>query len=212
MEQWQRLAQNYINDEVQRETSFAMNVQDNILSIRGDIRFPVSIEFRNILYLAYGRNAWQSTWVNKYYPGSISVLKSSLQKLAEKRRVQGSVFRIESRSALLLKFKNRSLVLTAINRGRSSTYSKLLSEVKSFDLQAFWWEFCLTHLDEDPNLIVLNLVDWRPDLWPQNDFCFEASSRGINKNLVWTRANNDRSDPLFNDFRKKFSEEALSLK
>lgn len=87
MEEWQRLAQNYMNDEVQRETSCAMNVQDNILSIKDDIRFPVSIELRNILYLAYGRNAWQSTWVNKYYPGSLSVLKSSLQKLAEKRRV-----------------------------------------------------------------------------------------------------------------------------
>lgn len=112
----------------------------------------------------------------------------------------------------MLKFKSRNLVLTAINRGRSSTYSELLSEVKSFDLQAFWWEFCLKHLDEGPNLIVLNLVDWRPDLWPQNDFGFEASSRGSNKNLVWTRVKSDRSDALFNDFREKFSEEALSLK
>lgn len=190
-----------------------MNIQENMWSIKDDIRFPISIEFRNILYLAYGRNAWQSTWINRYYPGSISVSKSSLQELAEKRRVQGSVFRIEARPSLLIKFKTRNLVLVGLNRGPTSHYSELLREIKPFDLRAFWLTFLCQFWQERPNfLIVLKLVKWCPDLWPKNDSGFVASPRGSNRHLAWTRSNNDRVDPHFHDFREKFSEKALSLK
>ena len=213
MEEWQRLAQAYMNDEVERKESCAMNIQQNMWSIKDDIRFPISIEFRNVLYLAYGRNAWQSTWINRYYPGSISVSKSSLQELAEKRRVQGSVFRIEARPSLMIKFKTRNLVLVALNRGHTSDYSALLSEIKPFDLRAFWLTFLCQFWQERPNfLVVLNLVQWRPDLWHNNDHSFVASSRGSNRHLAWTRSNSDSVAPLFHDFREKFSGKALSLK
>jgi hypothetical protein len=113
----------------------------------------------------------------------------------------------------MIKFKTRNLVLVALNRGHTSDYSSLLSEIKPFDLRAFWLTFLCQFWQERPNfLVVLNLVQWRPDLWPNNDRGFVASSRGSHRHLAWTRSNSDSVDPLFHDFREKFSEKVMSLK
>jgi hypothetical protein len=57
---------------------------------------PQDLVMSNTWYLGYGRNAWHSTWINRYYPKCISFSIETLKKEAEKRRTQGTVFRIQS--------------------------------------------------------------------------------------------------------------------
>jgi hypothetical protein len=69
-----------------------------------------------LYYLEYGRNAWHSTWVRRYYrEGSIAASFEELKRTAEENRKQGSVFRIEQLPAIALQSDNATLLLVSLN-------------------------------------------------------------------------------------------------
>lgn len=69
-------------------------------------------------FLSYGRNAWHSTWITRYYSaGSVCLAIGALQAKAEKLRTQGSVFRIEEMPALALQTEGATIFLVEVNRG-----------------------------------------------------------------------------------------------
>jgi hypothetical protein len=53
-----------------------------------------SVRVSKIFYVRDGRNAWHSTWVQRYYSSSFHVERRAAMDFAEKLRVQGSVFDI----------------------------------------------------------------------------------------------------------------------
>jgi hypothetical protein len=73
--------------------------------------FPHDFIKTQVFYLGYGRNAWYSTWTNRYYSHSVSFSEDELKHTAEKRRVQGSVFNIQS----------MMMFVCSINAGRSES-------------------------------------------------------------------------------------------
>jgi hypothetical protein len=68
-----------------------------------------------VYFLTNGRNAWHSTWINRYGPRSISGRLSTVRQWAEQRRVQGSVFYIERMPALVLQADDLTLVGVEVN-------------------------------------------------------------------------------------------------
>lgn len=90
-----------------------------------------------VYYLGFGRNAWHSTWINRYYPGTISFFLGDVQKTAEDNRVQGSQFRIQTRPALVLQLEHQSFVLTTINSLPAADCKELISEIRQYGLHGF---------------------------------------------------------------------------
>ena len=127
-----------------------------------------------MLYLGYGRNAWHSTWINRYYPGSISFFEKDLQALSERHRVQGSVFRIEPIPVVYLEYCHDVILLLVINDRPAAAYQPLLENIVPFRLNAFWTadEFMI-----DNWLLTFVLPAWRPDLYPKSYHRMSSSPR-----------------------------------
>lgn len=68
-----------------------------------------------LYYVFTGRNAWHSTWVQRYTPGCMHTSLQSARQYAEARRVQGTVFNIKELPALLFRSPHGCLVVTQIN-------------------------------------------------------------------------------------------------
>jgi hypothetical protein len=68
-----------------------------------------------LFYVYSGRNAWHSTWVQKYREGCMHTTWHSAAQYAERNRVQGSVFYIEERPALVFRGREATLFVTQIN-------------------------------------------------------------------------------------------------
>jgi hypothetical protein len=66
-------------------------------------------------FVIYGRNAWNTTWVTKYFPGCMNPRFGDAKRTAEKKRVQGSVFYIRQIPALQFINKKLSVIITEIN-------------------------------------------------------------------------------------------------
>jgi hypothetical protein len=81
----------------------------------------VDLRFGRIYYLGYGRNAWHSTWISRYYPGSCAEDAITLRKTAEGRRVQGSVFRITQKMCMWVRYPHSSVCLVEINANTLKT-------------------------------------------------------------------------------------------
>ncbi|WP_292063668.1 cell cycle transcriptional regulator TrcR [Brevundimonas sp. UBA7664] len=76
-------------------------------------------QLTRLAFLTYGRNAWHSTWITRYYTaGSIGLTVGTLQSKAERLRTQGSVFKIDEMPALALQTEAATLFLVEVNRGR----------------------------------------------------------------------------------------------
>lgn len=85
-----------------------------------DIKDPEELKLRGvravkIYYCFYGRNAWHSTWVQKYYKDCMHSNLESAKRFAERNRVQGSVFYIKELPALLFDGGNYPVLVTQIN-------------------------------------------------------------------------------------------------
>lgn len=85
-----------------------------------DVKDPEELRLRGIravkiYYCFYGRNAWHSTWVQKYYIDCMHSNLDSAKRFAERNRVQGSVFYIEELPALLLDGGSYPVLVTQIN-------------------------------------------------------------------------------------------------
>lgn len=84
-----------------------------------------------LFYLGYGRNAWHSTWINRYYPGCVSNSWDHLRFLAEQKRVQGSVFKIETVRSLVLSGSSVTVALVEINERSAIKSKQLCQRIKS---------------------------------------------------------------------------------
>lgn len=107
-------------------------------SIKATEAWPVDCYHGSVFYLGFGRNAWQSTWINRYYPHSISFDPAELKQFAELRRVQGSVFHIKSIPLLILQYPVNTFGLCAINDRSKSEYNALKKMIRRTDPRQFW--------------------------------------------------------------------------
>ncbi|MDH1211735.1 hypothetical protein N5C38_11810 [Pseudomonas chengduensis] len=73
------------------------------------------IEHGVIYFVHEGRNAWHSTWVQKYYPGCMHSTEEGAIEYCEERRKNGSVFYIIEIPALITCFNYGKLIATQIN-------------------------------------------------------------------------------------------------
>ena len=75
------------------------------------------LDFANtkVYYLGYGRNAWNSTWINRYDRGRISFVDAELKRAAEEWRVQGSVFKIEPLPLFVMRTARGTFGICEIN-------------------------------------------------------------------------------------------------
>lgn len=86
--------------------------QDEILGVSATIK---KIKASKIFYCFSGRNAWYSTWAQKYSLYCMHLSIESAKRHAEERRVQGSVFYIQELPALELGTGDRRIFVTQIN-------------------------------------------------------------------------------------------------
>ncbi|MCI0563342.1 MAG: hypothetical protein MN733_33110 [Nitrososphaera sp.] len=143
---------------------------------------PLDFTETQVFYLGYGRNAWNSNWTNKYYPNSISFRIDELKELAEKRRVQGSVFTIEAIPMLVLSYKSEKFGICEINDRSEDEY---LSLSRMIDRNCP--DNLFSYLPEsNSNLLLIFNVKCRsiPDLEYSNS-AFKAVSRGPHIRLDW---------------------------
>ena len=98
---------------------------------------PINYKETYALYLGFGRNAWHSTWVKKYYPNSIHSNLEKLKNIAEILRKQGQVFHIISVPMLILYYDNNtSYGILSINNGID--YNQYIKEMENKNITSFW--------------------------------------------------------------------------
>lgn len=68
-----------------------------------------------LYYISYGRNAWNSTWVQRYAQGCMHLSFASAAAYAEGRRTQGTVFYIRELPALCFTGEGPTFFITEIN-------------------------------------------------------------------------------------------------
>ena len=175
---------------------------------RDKLNSPSGSAETNLLYLGYGRNAWHSTWINRYYSGSISFFDKTLKEIAEARRVQGSQFKITCRPGLVLNYASGPILILSINDRPFSAYETILSEVMPWRLGAFW----ASSTFQVPNwLLVFKLSGWRPELFPKNDMNIFAEPQGTNMQLKWSSQIASAKMDGFPRFRDEFFSRFLDL-
>jgi hypothetical protein len=76
---------------------------------------PPSIRAVAVLFLSYGRNAWHSTWVRSYQPGSFFRDGRVVQSVVERRKERGTVFYMKVLPAFQIGYGDRKFLLTEIN-------------------------------------------------------------------------------------------------
>jgi hypothetical protein len=75
-----------------------------------------SVSSCKLYYAISGRNAWHSTWIQRYSNGCMHNCMRSAKDYCEKRRVQGTVFVIKELPALAIQTtKNGIILVTEIN-------------------------------------------------------------------------------------------------
>lgn len=77
---------------------------------------PINKIEHGIIYFVHnGRNAWHSTWVQKYYPGCMHSTPEEAIEYCEEKRTNGSVFYIIEVPAIIICFNYGKLIATQIN-------------------------------------------------------------------------------------------------
>ena len=71
-----------------------------------------------IYYITTGRNAWHSTWIQRYSKGCMHTTIQSAKRHAEKLRTQGTVFTITEYPALQIITASGHIIITQINTKR----------------------------------------------------------------------------------------------
>tara|TARA_R110000850_G_scaffold172522_3_gene297805 strand:- start:905 stop:1531 length:627 start_codon:yes stop_codon:yes gene_type:complete len=189
MDDYQALVREYQKKEAERK-EYCNLIRISPASLVRRTHLPRNIHSGKLLYLGYGRNAWHSTWIRRYYPGSISFFEKDLQLLCETRRVQGSVFRIEPVPVVYLEYQHDVIVLLAINDRLAAAYHPLLQNIFPFRLDAFWLS---EEFEADNWLITFRLPAWRPDLYPKRFHRMSSAPRGAGRPLGWSRHEADET-------------------
>jgi hypothetical protein len=133
MEDYRKLVEEYEKKVAEQKQHCRVTLVDP-LKFRNYYDRPRGAVDTNLLYLGYGRNAWHSTWINRYYQGSVSFFEKQLKDTAEGLRVQGSQFKISSRPAIVLNFEIAPIAIMSVNDRPFASYEDLLGEVKPWDL------------------------------------------------------------------------------
>ena len=104
---------------------------------------PDSFRAASAHYLGFGRNAWHSTWVDSYYPRSVSLDVSEIKRQVEGQRWggQGNVYWIKSIPLLIIRYSDRAIALAAINDKSSYEYKQLRQEIASYPSSEYWRAF-----------------------------------------------------------------------
>lgn len=184
MEDYQGLVRDFERKQVEREKYCKLKLIDAQELSRRRV-LPANVHKGTVLYLGYSRNAWHSTWIRRYYPGSLSFFEKDLQILCEKMRVQGSVFRIEPVPAVFLEYRDDVIVLVEINERPLDSYRKLMRSVLPFRLEEFWKADAF--LPKENWLMAFKLPIWRPDLLPRKFSKMSSVPQGFGRPMGWTR-------------------------
>lgn len=144
-----------------------------------------------VSYTFYGRNAWHSTWIQRYSPGSIDLTTGALQSLCERRRVQGSVFNIVELPCLVLRTARETFFLVEINSG---DWLFRLSEVFSGPL---FVKRILREYDRAPDNTVLWLavsdkIIPRPANFSSRFKRIRSRPQGTGRAFAWVEASEPR--------------------
>lgn len=92
------------------------------------VGWPEAVRRSQAYFLGYGRNAWSSTWANRYYSDAVSFDLGSLKREAESLRVQGSVFKIESAPLLIMRYPTDVFGLLCINDRSEVDYARVINK------------------------------------------------------------------------------------
>ncbi len=136
--------------------SAVLGLYDEIRNDLESLRVEV-VRASKIFYCIYGRNAWHSTWVQKYTNDCMHLTLDSAKKLAEARRVQGSVFTIKELPALVIEVGSHRIFVTQINSRCP------LREYRHFDVDRFpgrTTRDCYLKVGEDLHTAVSSFVPW----------------------------------------------------
>lgn len=184
----------------QAEIEAALSMRRLFLyEINDRFHYPTDAVIVRVNYLGWGRNAWHSTWINQYHPGTIDCDLKRLQRRAEKNRTQGSQLWIETRDALWLNFENANIMIVEINKGEQRLYEDIANFELRSGLKDFWNNPILSR---DNWLLFFELGEWRPDLVSKKKAeRFDASSSGSGRTLHWIKQESELNKDFF-DFSK----------
>jgi hypothetical protein len=134
-----------------------------------------------VFYLGYGRNAWHSTWTNKYYPDYISFSELELKGIAERERKQGSVFKIQSMPMFVLMYQLETLGFCLINDRSQYEFNDLLDRINSDSIFKLFHHFPPSRQNW---LLVFNLNPQEIPNLKYEEFAIKSVSLG-RQNLFW---------------------------
>jgi hypothetical protein len=181
-------------------------IEPSSIWVKGAV--PLTCHSTGVHYLGYGRNAWHATWANKYYPNSVSFDADELKRLAENRRVQGSVFRIQSVPLLVLRRRRSSLGIMPINERSKYEYDNLIRTIK-YNRPAFFWRFFPS--SSRNWLLVFNLTSVSHETVPFTPLLLKSVSGGPNYHLYWVDQRPAPDCHQFQEFAVFLSEYLLSV-
>jgi hypothetical protein len=154
-----------------------------------------------IFYLGYGRNAWHGKWINRYRSDRMSFDKVELQSAAERLRIPGSVFKIESLPLLVLRTNRETFGICEINQRSPYEYDWLLERIARDGTRQLGR--CLP--SQDSNWLLALKLRWRslPKAEPVG-YCARSYPRGSYWSLGWEPFDRPPgSDALFLSFGER---------
>jgi hypothetical protein len=110
-----------------------LNVLEQIepSEFHGILQKPRRFSLTQVYYLGYERNAWHSTWINRYQSDRISFNQSCLKHLAEGKRTRGSVFKIAPLPMLVFTAGKDRYGMSPINERSPYEYDVLIKRIET---------------------------------------------------------------------------------
>lgn len=134
-------------------------------------------------YLWFGRNAWYSTEIRRYYEDSIAFNRFVLEVHAERRRKQGSTFRISSIPILSFYYDDKVFGICPINGRDEKSYSSIINNIETYRKFDFYKSL---PVPESGWLFIFDITDHfqsiREGYSPEN---FKSFTRGRSEFLGW---------------------------
>ena len=155
---------------------------------------PLQVIQSSLFYLGYQRNAWWSTWINRYNSDSVSESVEYLKIIAENRRVSGSVFKIQSLPSVVLKYRTRTICLCPINEMSSHEYDFLFHKIEYNGLKKLF----TTLPSSDKNWILAFNCEGKPANSAFVPKMYKSMSFGSKYKLSWS--DKDSQEEQFSGF------------
>lgn len=141
-----------------------------------------------LFYVIFGRNAWHDTWITRYFDGCMCSSFDEAKLVAEKRRVQGTVFHIREIPALQFVSTKLSVIITEINSEQPLKYQQEWSDDSALTLPNIYSYF--TPLNQHSILRLIRLKSQSSNLFEpllkSNQFKqYKSFSKGKDYRLGW---------------------------